>query len=454
MRVVVLGAGELGFQVAKRLSEESHDIVVVDNHEERLRRVDELLDVSTIRGHGSIPAALMDAELPAADVLVAVTRSDEANLVACLLAQTLSPETVRVARLRDEAYRGWRGVIYESALNVHLAISPEAEAARSVGLLADTPGVSDVMEFVDGMVLVVSVTIDAGSPMLGVTLRQVRSDADGAYLVAGLYRNGMVYAPSEDLEIGAGDTLFIITTRDALGRILIQLGKRWSRTRYAMIAGGGRVGELIAARLSEKGVHTRIIESDAATCERLTNELRNAIVLHGQATDQDLLAEEGIARTDLFVSALEEEEKNVFTALLAKRLGAKRVVSLVNTNAYMPFASQSGIDVVLSPILAALGPLLHFVRRGKLLGVEILREEIVEGVEFRIPPDSKIVDQSLGQLRMPHGSIIGAIVRGDLVIYPSGSTILKAEDRVVLFARPFLFPRLERLLGLTGEDGA
>jgi trk system potassium uptake protein TrkA len=453
VRVIVVGAGVLGFHVAKRLSEEGRDVVVVDAHEDQLRRVEEFLDVGVVLGKGSTPSVLLEAGLKSSDMIVAVTGSDETNIVACLLAQTLSPQTVRVARLRDPAYRGADGIIGQSALNIGLVISPEEEVARTVRLLAETPGASDVMEFAGGKVKVLGVQVGPQCPLLDRTIAELRADADGTFLVAGVYRRDMVSAPAGELRIATGDTLFFVTTPDQVRRLMAKLGKRWVHTRHAMISGGGRMGALIAARLSAMGIHTKLVESDRATCERLTEELKDTVVLHGHGVDQALLAEEGIARTDLFISAVEDEEENVFTALLAKRLGAARVVSLVDTPAYMPFASGSGVDVVLSPMLAALAPILQFVRRGHVVSVATLREEIVEGIEFVATQRAEILGQPLEQVHMPRGSMIGAVVRNGEVIIPDGSTVINEGDRVVLFARPMLIPRLERLMALGGKNG-
>ena len=454
MRVIVLGAGILGFQVAKRLSEEGHDVVVVDTNEGQLRRVEEFLDVGVVLGKGSTPSVLLEAGLTSSNMIVAVTGSDETNVVACLLTQTLSPSTLRIARLRDPAYRGLSGIIGRSPLSISLVISPEEEVARSVAMLAETPGVSDVMEFADGRVRVVGIHVGPECPVLDLTIKELRNETDAAFLVAGVYRREMVSAPSGDTRIAVGDTLFFVTTPDSVRRVTTRLGKQWAHTRHAMIAGGGRIGALVAARLAGMGIHTKLIESDRALCERLTEELKDTIVLHGEGIDQMLLSEEGIARTDMFISAAEDEEENVFTALMAKRLGARRVVSLVDTPAYMPFASASGVDVVLSPMLTALGPILQFVRRGHVVSVGTLREEIVEGIEFVATEGAEIVDQPLAQIHMPRGSLVGAVVRDGEVIMPGASTVINVGDRVVLFARPQLIPRLERLMALGETNGS
>ncbi len=446
MKIIVVGAGILGFHAAKRLSEEGHDVVVVDVHEDELRHAQDLLDVQTVLGKGSNPSILVEAGLPTADMLVAVTGSDETNIVACLIAQTVSKKAARVARLRDAAYLGAAGIIDKSSLSIDLVISPEQEVAGNIALLAGTPGASDVLDFAGGRVRALGVEIDADSPMVGRSLKELTSRGDEKSLAAGLYRGEMVTAPSDDVPIAAGDTIFVVAAQESVRRVMTRLGKHWARTRHVLICGGGRLGVAIARRLAADGVHTKIIESDRATCERLAETLDDTVVLYGDGMDESLLQDEGLQRVDMFVSAVEDEKENVLTALLARRLGAKRVVSLVNSMAYMPFASSAGVDVVLSPMLTALGPILQLVRRGNVVSVQTLREGLVEGIEFIATEGSEIVGLPLALLHMPRGSMVGSIVRQDEVIVPDGSTVVEIGDRVILFARPQLVPRLQRLL--------
>ncbi len=446
MKCVVIGAGVLGFNVARKLSEEGHDVVVVDQTEEDLQRIREMLDVGIVEGMGSSPRVLREAGLHSADMLVAVTGSDETNIVACLITETLHPDTMRVARLRDPAYLGAEGIIDKSSLSIDLVISPEQEIAEAVLQLAGTPGASDVLEFADGRVRAVGVKVPSESPLAGRPLADLAGRTHERFLVAGVYHQEMVNAPSSSTPIQPGDTLFVVGTPGAVRHIMTRLGKTWVRTRHVVIFGGGRQGAYIARHLSSTGIHTKIIEKDRSRSEALAQELGDTIVLHGDGMDQRLLDDEGVGRAELFVAASEDEKENVFSALLAKRLGARRVVALVSSPEYIPFAHRTGVDVVLSPMLAALGPVLQFVRRGEVLSVRTLREGLVEGIEFIALEDSEIVGLPLALLHMPRGSLVGAVVRNDEVIVPHGETVIQAGDRVVLFTRPYLVPRLQRLV--------
>ena len=446
MRILVVGTGDLGFHVAKRFSEESHDVVVVGQDDEALHWAQEVLDVSAVKGKGSSPSVLLEAGVRSADILVAVTHSDETNIVACLIAETVASRTVRVARLSDPAYLGTTGIIDKSSLSIDLVVSPEDEVARGVALLAQTPGASDCLEFADGQIRAVGVEIDADSPMIGKPVTDLNRRPGDKLLVAGVHRGDLVSAPSRDLRLAAGDTVFLVATRDATRHAMARLGKRWVRTRNVVIAGGGPEGVAIARRLSAGGAHTKIIERDQAVCHEIAHQLDDALVLHGDARDQNLLNDEGVQRADLFVAALGGETENIVVALLAKRLGCRRVTALIDTPGHMAFAAGIGVDSVVSPVLLALNPIVQLSRPGQIISVRTLRQSLVEGIEFVAVEGAGIVGLPLALLHMPHGSIVGAIVRAGEVMIPDRASVVEVGDRVVLFARPALLPRLQRLI--------
>jgi len=446
VNVIIVGTGTLGVAVARKFSEERHDVVLVSEDEDALRRAQDVMDVGAVAGKGSTPSILLEAGLRTADILVAVTGSDETNIVACLIAETVSERITRVARIHDPAYLGEAGIIDKSSLSIDLVISPEEEVAHAIAALARTPGASDVLEFADGRIQAVGVDIDLGSPMVGKPLKDLRRRADDKLLVAGVYRGEMVNAPSSDIRIMAGDTLFLVADRQSVRRVMTRLGKRWARTRNVMIAGGGWEGVSIAQRLTADGIHTKIIERDPLVCHKISRVLTDTLVLNGDCMDESLLVDEGVRRTDMAIAALGNETDSIFAALRAKRLGARRVAALVDTPEYMPFASTIGIDIVVNPMLSALNPILQLARRGQVLSVRTLRENLVEGIEFVAAEGAGIIGLPLALLRMPHGSLIGAIVRGDEIMIPDSATVVQEGDRVVLFARPALIPRLQRLL--------
>ena len=446
MKIIVVGTGTLGFYVAKKFSEERHDVVMVGDDEEALRRAQDAIDVGAVVGKGSTPSILLDAGLRSADILVAVSGNDETNIVACLIAETVAERIVRVARIHDPAYLGAKGIIDKSSLSIDLVISPEEEVAHAVAALAATPGATDVLEFAGGRVKAVGVDVDAASPMIGKPLKDLSRRAGEKLIVAGVYRGEMVSAPSDDIRLLAGDTLFLVADQPSVRRALTRLGKRWARTRNVVIAGGGWEGVSIARRLAADGVHTKIIERDPAVCDEITSLLDDTLVLNGDGMDERLLIDEGVQRAEMFVAALGNETDNIFAALLAKRLGTRRVAALIDTPEYMPFASTIGVDIVLSPLLSALNPILQLSRQGQVLAVRTLRQNLVEGIEFVAVKGSGIVGLPLALLHMPHGSLVGAIVRDEEVFIPDSATVVEEGDRVVLFARPALIPRLQRLL--------
>jgi trk system potassium uptake protein TrkA len=446
VKIIVVGTGTLGFYVARKFSEERHDVVLVGDDEEALRRAQDAIDVGAVVGKGSTPSILLEAGVRSADILVAVTGSDETNIVACLIAETVAERIVRVARLHDPAYLGAKGIIDKSSLSIDLVISPEEEVAHAVAALAGTPGATDVLEFAGGRVRAVGVDVDADSPMIGKPIKDLTQRAGEKLMVAGVYRGEMVSAPSDDIRLMAGDTLFLVADRPSVRRAMTRLGKRWARTRNVIIAGGGWEGVSIARRLAADGVHTKIIERDPAVCDEISKMLDDTLVLNGDGMDERLLVDEGVQRAEMLVAALGNETDNIFAALLAKRLGTRRVAALVDTPEYMPFASTIGVDIVLSPLLSALNPILQFARPGQVVSVRTLRENLVEGIEFVAVKGAGIVGLPLALLHMPRGSLVGAIVRGDEVIIPDSATVVEDGDSVVLFARPALIPRLQRLL--------
>lgn len=446
MKIIVVGTGTLAFYVARKFSEERHDVVMVGDDEDALRQAQDAIDVGAVVGKGSTPSILLEAGLRSADILVAVTGSDETNIVACLIAETVSDRIVRVARLHDPAYLGAKGIIDKSSLSIDLVISPEEEVAHAVAALAGTPGATDVLEFAGGRVRAVGVELDPHSPMVGRPIKDLTRRANEKLLVAGVYRGEMVSAPSDDIRLMAGDTLFLVADRDSVRRVMTRLGKRWARTRNVVIAGGGWEGVSIARRLAADGIHTKIIERDPAVCSAITQVLDDTLVLNGDGMDERLLMDEGAQRAEMLVAALGNETDNIFAALLARRLGTRRVAALIDTPQYMPFASSMGVDIVLSPLLAGLNPILQLARQGQVVSVRTLRENLVEGIEFVAVKGAGIVGLPLALLRMPHGSLVGAVVRGDEVIIPESSTIVEVGDSVVLFARPALLPRLQPLI--------
>lgn len=451
MKILIVGAGEVGFHIAKKLSMENKDVVLVDKEEARVRRVQQLLDVQVLHGSGSSPRDLRDAGLESAEIMIAVTDSDETNIVACLIAQTLAKNIIRVARIREPAYRGENGLIARSPLDVELVISPEEEVAKTLGLLADTPGTTDVLEFGGGRVKLIGVKVEQGNRMAGKRLLEMPERVGDKLLVAAIYRKEQVIVPRGDTRIKEGDTLFLVTLPAAVKQVLKRFGKADDHTRRVLVSGGGRMGESVARRLSARGIGTKIIERDRGRCEQLAEVLDKVVVLHGEGTDQRLLMEEGVGDVDMFISAADDEEENVLTALLAKRIGARRVVSLVDNTEYIPLASTIGVDVVLSPMLSAVSTILQFIRQGRVLSVSTLREDLVEAIEFIAMETSEIVGKPLRKLSMPKGALVGSIVRENEVVIPDGDTVIEVGDRVILFARPDVIPKMEKAVKVNLE---
>lgn len=450
---VIVGAGEVGYHIAERLSKEKWDVVVVDQDQTRLEWVSNSLDVQTLRGHGSSPLVLREAGIETSDLLIAVTDLDEVNIVACLVAHHNAPPTCKkVARIRNADYTD-DVTLFRKDLGIDFHINPEDACARKLLRLLETPQATDVISFADGRVLLLGLTLPKGSSLVGKTFAELGAlYPDRRVLVGAIQRGDRIVIPRGDNEILEDDMLFLVAIPNKLQAIFSGLGLESRPVRDVAIAGGGRIGQLLAGHLVERGVSVRIIERDLRCCQALAEEHHRVMVLHGDATDRTLLREENIAQMDAFVAVSEDEEANILSALIARRLGADHVFSLVNKIAYTPLVRQLGVDAAISPRLLAANLILRFVRQGGVLQVSALGEELAEAIEFIVDERSRLLGVPLREARLPRDALIGAIVRGDQVILPAGDTVIRSGDHVIVFALQHVVPEVERLLVGAAED--
>lgn len=446
-RCVIVGAGEVGYHIAERLSHEKWDVVVVDQDQTRLEWVTNSLDVQTLYGHGSSPQVLKQAGISESHLLIAVTDSDEINIVACLVADKYAPPTCKkVARIRNSDYTV-DPTLFRKELGIDFHINPEEAATRKLLRLLETPQATDIISFAEGKVLLLGLVLPEGSPFYGKTFAELGTMyPDRRVLVAAIERDGEMIIPRGDNEICPGDTLFLVAKPEKLNAVLGGLGIEVRPLRNVAIAGGGRIGELLARHLEERGILVRLIERDRRLCQELAERLHRVMVLHGDAADRNLLREENISQMDAFVAVSPDEEANILSALLARRMGTGHVFSLVNKMSYSPLVRQLGLDAAISPRQLAANLILHFVRRGKVLQVNALGEESAEAIEFVAGTGSDLLGIPLREARLPRNSIIGAIVRDGEVIMPSGDTCVMPGDRVIVFALQGAVAEVERIL--------
>ena len=449
MRAVIVGAGEVGYNIADILSKEGNDIVIIDTNDERLKDIAENLDVQTITGSGSSPQVLKEAKLSQAEMVVAVTDSDETNIVACLLASAQSTSPFKVARIRNPDLNR-ESVLFDKAhLNIDLCINPEREAVKDVINLMEYSGASEVIDFAEGNVKLVSFYVDAECGAVGKNLEQIMEDypAGEDILVASVARGDEPIIPSGRTVIKEKDHLFVFAKSDHVRNMLAFFGKKEELAERVFIVGGGNTALMLAETLEKKWVDTiKIIEKRQDRCDLLASRLDRAICLHGDGTDQDLLKEENIKDADYFIAVTDDEEENILSALLAKQLGAKKVISLVNKSGYTHLIPLLGIDGVMNPRRASVGKILHFIRKGKVISATPLGDEKAEAVEFIALETSDITNRPLKDIDFPKGTIIGAITRAGEVIIPGGDSVILPGDHVILVTLRSSIQKIEKIL--------
>jgi len=450
MKIIIIGAGEVGYNLANKLSKEGHDVVVVDHDPEKIRQIDESLDVKTLLGKGSSPGILKQAGMEEAEMVIAVTDSDEINMVACLIAGTQSKIPKRIARIRNLEYTRETRIFDEQHLDIDLCINPEMETARTIVRLVENPGSADFAEFAEGRVELIGVKIEEDSYVMGKRLRElqeVRSHfPDLKVLIVAISRDDKIIIPHGDETVFVGDILYAVVDRHSVRDALAYLRKKEEPVRRVFIAGGSPIGFEVARQIQDRGIAVRMVEKDAGRCQRMAESLEKVLILQGEVTDQSLLREEGIEEADFFISVSDDEDANILASLLAKRLGARKTITLVRHLHYLSVLPTIGIDAVVSPRLSAIGRIMHYIRKGKVLSVATLKEEDAEVIETVALETSDIVNRPIRDLKFPKGALIGAIVRGEDVIIPGGDDIILPEDRVVIFALQSAIPKVEKTL--------
>ncbi len=451
MKVIIVGAGEVGFHIAQRLSEENHDVVLIDQNPVQINRVADNLDVQAFLGSGTSPRILKDTGIREADMLLATTDSDEVNLISCLIAKNLNPSLMKVARLRNEEYIYELPLLDKNHLGIDHVINPQAEMVRSIQQLMEIPGAAEVIDFVEGRVKLIGVVVDKDSPFAGRKLLSF-TKAEKEILVGAIVREEQVIIPHGKDSILADDLVYLVARNRDLDRTLQLFGISEKRSKRIIIIGAGQTGEALARQMDRAKVSTKIIEKNEAICTRLSEELDHVIVINGDGTDKELLEEENIENADFVVAITGDEESNILISLLAKGLGTPKTITRVSKLSYLPLMTAIGIDSVVSPRLAAVRAILQYIRPGKILSVAPLKGEHAEAIEAEALRTSDIVNKPLHKLKIPKGVIIGAIFRKDEIIIPRGDSVIEPGDRLIIFALQKVLPKLKSLLAENPEN--
>ncbi|AMV73529.1 Trk system potassium transporter TrkA [Desulfuromonas carbonis] len=437
MKVLIVGAGQVGYFLCERLSLEGHEVTLIDREIEHLSRARDRLNVLGIQGNGASAETLEQAAIKDAEIFIAVTDLDEVNILACLLAREYSVKT-RIARVKSIEYTSQGAILSKEKLGIDLLINPDDAVADEIVKIACRSGAFDVAEFVEGQIQFLGYRIGPDSPLVDLTLREL-GEIRGMYrfVVTAISRGTATIIPRGDDVIQAGDSIFIVAHQTDLPAIqyMLQLEDApKQRSRRAFVLGGGRIGLRIASQLEKLRFDVRLVERDEKRCETLSAKLRRSLIIHSEGTDIRTLVDEGIEGADVFIAVTESDESNILCSLLARQHGARRTLTLVNSPEMLGLAPTLGIDACVSPRLAAAGAILKYVRRGDIISLATIEGSNAEALELQVKAGSGVIGIPLKDLQFPPGAILGAIVHDASYEIPTGETLLRSGDRIVVFA--------------------
>lgn len=444
MKVIIIGAGGVGYHLAERLSEENQDVVVIESDPDRAEETSDQLDVMTVVGNGASLPVLERAGVRGANILMAVTSKDEVNLIACLAGARMGVGYT-IARVSNPEYHASDSVLSQDVLGIDLMINPARESAWETFHLLRSPAATDVTSFANGRLQLLGLMVKEGAPVAGKTLAQLGQELEGThYVLTAILRDQETIIPTGTTRIEAGDQVYLMSLTTEAHLIPPLAGYEEYRLRRVMIAGGSPEGAYLAEILAQHHIEATIIERDRKRCVELAEALPKALVLNGDVTDLELLELEGVAGMDGFLAATTSDDTNILASLIAKQAGAKKVVSLINEFDYLPLAPKVGIDAAVSPRISAVNAILRYVRRGRVTSVATLKGIDAETIQFTVTNDSQVAGKALRDLALPKGSLIGSIIRGDDLIVPRGDSVIQPGDEVIVFALPDAISEIEQ----------
>jgi trk system potassium uptake protein TrkA len=452
LKIIVVGAGEVGFHIASHLALENKEVVVIDKDPGAIRRVSDNLDVQAVEGSGSSPVVLVEAGIRDAEIILAVTDSDEANLVACLVSNILSPATKKLARVRGGDFDQYHNMLRKNAPYIDNIINPEIEVVKTIENMIMAPGIADVAELGGGQIKFVGVYLDASSRLAGIKLAELPEKVAGARpLIAAIVREEELIIPRGEDRLMPGDLIYFISDKDRLQETLAVFHKHDRPASRVLIVGGGIIGLRLANLLEKNDIYCKIIEKDSNRCALLAESLNKTVVLCGDGSDQNLLAEENIQDMDAVVTLTADEEINILASLLAKRMGARKSIAKISKFSYFPLMKTIGIEQVVSARLSAINTILQHVRRGKVLSSISIKGEQAEVMEALALETSDIVAKPLKQIPFPRESLVAAIIRRDNIIIPTGDSVIRPDDRIIIIARRNAIAKVEKILAVKLE---
>jgi trk system potassium uptake protein TrkA len=432
LKMIIIGAGEMGFHIASRLERENKEVIFVDTNAETLRDIADVLDVQTVHGEGSSPVVLERAGIEDADILLAVTDSDQVNIIASLFGNKLSPKALTVARIRNEDYTRGHQDLFHGTLGINVIINPEEETASTVERMLSAPGALEYHDFFSHKLKLLSFFIQEG-PLLDCELRNFKKIAPEGVIVAGIVRDEMFSVPSGNDVIKKNDIVYFACLNDKLDLVRNLVVNKIAPAKDIMIVGGGNMGLHLARLLEEYGgYNVKVVDKDEDRCYLLADILDSSLVLHGDGADLDFLMEENAGDMDAVVALTGFDETNILISLLAKSLGAKMLIPRLDNNDYFTLVEAIGIHSFISPTSAAVNSVLRYIRRGKVISAVSIRGDEAEAIEAVVLEGSKIVGTSLEDLNLPKGVLIMAIKRKGEVLIPWGKTVIEPDDHIVI----------------------
>jgi len=456
VKVIVCGAGQVGFNIAKQLAAEHNDVTVIDHSPDLIRKISDTLDVQGMVGHASHPDVLERAGASDADMIIAVTQNDEVNMVACQVAHSLFNLPMKVARIRTQNYLHpqWLNLFSRDHLPIDVIISPEVEVGRAVLRRLAMPGAFEAAPFADDRVMLIGTLLEENCPVVNTPLRQLTDlFPDLNIIIAGGVRDEKLFVPRGDDQLRVGDQAFFITAQENVRRALDIFGHEEKPARRVIILGAGNIGMFVAKELEQKHstVRVKLIEYNKDRAEMAADKLSQTVVLHGDGLDLEILREANIAETETIVAVTDDDEVNILSSVLAKQGGCQRAIALINNPGYGPLMRSLGIDVFIDPRAMTVSKILQHVRRGRIRGLYSLYNGAAEVLEAEALETATVIGKPLNEAEIPRGIMIGAIVRGDQVIVPRGNTVIRTGDRVVILTLANMVRKVEQMFRVSLE---
>ena len=456
MKVIVCGAGQVGFNIARYLAIEDNDVTVIDQSAELVRKIKDSLDCQGVVGQASLPDVLESAGAADADMLIAVTYADEVNMIACQVAHSLFDVPTKIARVRHQSYLRptWANLFSREHMPIDVIISPEIEVARAVTRRLKVPGAFDMISLVKDKVKLLGVRCEENCPLINTPLRQLTQlFPDLKIVIIGLVREGKAMVPTGEDQMLLGDEVYFVVDSDHVPRSMAAFGHEETEARRLLIFGGGNIGLFLAEEVEREypWVNAKIVEANPERAREIASRLSNTVVLNGDVLDSELLEEANVRATETVVAVTNDDETNILSSLLAKRAGCQRVITLINKSNYEPLLAPLDIDAAVSPRAITVSTILQHVRRGRIHSVHSLRDGFGELIEAEALETSPLVNMPLREVDLPPGVVLGAVVRDGKVISPRGSTVVLPKDRVVLFAAAESVRKVEKMFSVRLE---